>query len=72
MGGTAVTIATGAGTVTVCLCRRVAPRTGAMTGTGALTLGMPATLTAVASRNLPLLITGDSISLPGGVLVAGA
>jgi hypothetical protein len=72
MGGTAVTIATGAGAVAVRLSCRVAPRADAMTGTAALTLGMPATLTAVASRTLPLFITGDSISLPGGMLVAGA
>ena len=62
MDGTAVTIATGAGAVTVYLSHRVAPRTGAIIGTAALTLGMLATLIAVASRNLPLFITGDSIS----------
>jgi MFS family permease len=62
MDGTAVAIATGAGALTVYAAQKVAPRVGAIIGTTALTLGMLATLIAVAAHNLPLFIIGDAIS----------
>jgi MFS family permease len=62
--GAAVTIATGAGALTVYASKRVAPRVTAIIGTAALTLGMLATLVAVAAHNLPLFIAGDAV---GGI-----
>jgi hypothetical protein len=52
--GAAVTIATGAGALTVYASKRVAPRVTAIIGTAALTLGMLATLTAVAAAAVGL------------------
>ena len=62
--GAAVTIATGAGALTICASRRVAPRVTAIIGSAALMLGMLATLIAVAAHSLPLFIIGDAV---GGI-----
>jgi MFS family permease len=67
--GTAVAIATGAGALTVYAAQKVAPRISAFVGTAAVTLGMLATLIAVAAHNLPLFIIGDAI---GGIGIGAA